>query len=30
MTSGKVSFVGDYWPFEHAAVNEHVFILLAI
>ena len=26
-TTGKVSFVNDNFPFENAAVNEHVFIL---
>lgn len=26
-TTGKVSFVDDKFPFKHAAVNEHVFIL---
>lgn len=26
-TTGKVSYVGEDWPFSHAAVNEHVFIL---
>jgi type I restriction enzyme S subunit len=26
-TTGKVSFVGDDFPFSHAAINEHVFKL---
>lgn len=28
-TTGKVSFVGDNFPYAHAAVNEHVFRLRA-
>ncbi len=27
VTTGKMSFVRDGFPFEHAAVNEHVFIV---
>ena len=28
-TTGKVSFVNDDFPYEHAAINEHVFRLVA-
>jgi restriction endonuclease S subunit len=28
-TTGKTSFVGDDFPYEHAAINEHVFRLRA-
>jgi type I restriction enzyme, S subunit len=29
-TTGKTSFVGDDFPFENAAINEHVFIIRPI